>query len=90
MRESALAAILKLLDRNDELSVSDEDLQLLLAKAVRQYSSRASERPLEIFPKATDVTATDVMFAATAMLRAVDVQLFELGTWQTFSALRSR
>ena len=90
MRESALAAILELLDRNDELSVSDEDLQLLLAKAVRQYSSRASERPLEIFPKAADVTATDVMFAATAMLRAVDVQLFELGTWQTFSALRSR
>jgi len=90
MPDATLASILGFLDRDDESSMSDEDLQILLAKAVRQYSSRASERQLEIFPQTSGVTATDVMFAATAMLRAVDVQLFELGTWQTFSTLRSR
>jgi hypothetical protein len=89
MPDATLASILGLLDRDDESSMTDEDLQILLAKAVRLYSSRASERQLEIFPQASGVTATAVMFAATAMLRAVDVQLFELGTWQTFSALRS-
>jgi len=89
MPDATLASILGFLDRDDESSMSDEDLQILLAKAVRQYSSRASERQLEIFPQTSGVTATDVMFAATAMLRAVDVQLFELGTWQTFKNQRS-
>jgi hypothetical protein len=89
MIDARIAAVCELLDRNDESSIDDEDLQALLAKAVHQYASRASERRLDIFPPASNVTATDVMFAATAMLRAVNVQLFELGTWQTFSALRS-
>ena len=31
------------------------------------------------------VTATDVMVTATAMLKAVNLQLFELGMWQAWS-----
>jgi hypothetical protein len=70
-------------------SVSDKDLQRLLAVAVKSYSARRNEQPLAIFPSQCDITATDVMFAATAMLRAVNVHLFEFAAWQTFSGIRA-
>jgi hypothetical protein len=56
---------------------------------VRRYSARAAEVRLDAFPQSSGVTATDVMLTVTGMLRAVDVQLFELGIWQTFSGARS-
>jgi hypothetical protein len=89
MSESCVATVLHRLARTGSDAISDEDLQLLLAAAVRQYSVRAAERPLNTFPMPSDVTATDVMLTATGMLRAVDVQLFEFGIWQTFSGARS-
>ena len=47
---------------------------------------RVAERDgvLPAFP-ADAVTATDVMITATAMLKAVNLQLFELGMWQAWS-----
>jgi hypothetical protein len=47
---------------------------------------RVAERDgaLPAFP-ADAVTATDVMVTATAMLKAVNLQLFELGMWQAWS-----
>jgi hypothetical protein len=89
MANSAVATILQTLGNEDLNSISDEDLEALFAAAVQCYSRRASERRLDIFPSSTGVTATDVMLTVTAMLRSVDVQLFELGIWQTFSGIRS-
>lgn len=89
MNEPCVATVLDCLARNGSDAISDEDLQALLAAAVRQYSVRAAERRLDAFPASSNVTATDVMLAATGMLRAVDVQLFEFGIWQTFSGARS-
>jgi O-acetyl-ADP-ribose deacetylase (regulator of RNase III) len=68
-------------------SVSDESLQLLLAAAVKLYSSKNPDGiRLRAFPEGgAGVTATDVMVATTAMLHAVNVQMFELGMWQAFS-----
>jgi hypothetical protein len=37
------------------------------------------------FPRARKVTATDAVVTITAMLKAVNVQLFELGMWQAWS-----
>jgi hypothetical protein len=66
---------------------SDAEIQGMLAKAVRLYAERAAERDgaLAAFPTDAQVTATDVMVTVTAMLKAVNLQVFELGMWQAWS-----
>ena len=66
--------------------LSDVDIQNNLAKAIRLYAERAAEQDgtLPAFPPDA-VTATDVMVTASAMLKAVNLQLFELGMWQAWS-----
>ncbi|HEY6862037.1 MAG TPA: hypothetical protein VI358_19910 [Pseudolabrys sp.] len=65
---------------------SDAEIQDMLAKVVQLYAERAAERDgaLPAFP-ANAVTATEVMVAVTAMLKAVNLQVFELGMWQAWS-----
>ena len=66
---------------------SDADIQAMLADAVRLYAERVAERDgaLPAFPADAVVTATDVMVTVTAMLKAVNLQVFELGMWQAWS-----
>ena len=66
---------------------SDAEIQSMLAKAVRLYAERAAERDggLSAFPADEPLTATDVMVTVTAMLKAVNLQVFELGMWQAWS-----
>jgi hypothetical protein len=66
---------------------SDAEIQAMLAQAVRLYAERVSERDeaLPAFPSQDPMTATEVMVAATAMLKAVNLQVFELGMWQVWS-----
>jgi hypothetical protein len=67
--------------------LSDVAVQAMLARAVHVYAERVAEREdaLAAFPANAQVTATEVMVTVTAMLKAVNVQLFELGMWQTWS-----
>src|SRR5437016_4428338 len=71
----------------DGRTLSDSDLQALLAIAVRLYAERAenSDDPVPAFAADSGVTATQAMVAITAILKAVNVQLFELGMWQAWS-----
>jgi hypothetical protein len=66
---------------------SDAEIQVMLAKAVRLYAERAAETDgaLPAFPAAAQVTATEVMVTVTAMLKAVNLQVFELGMWQSWA-----
>ena len=66
---------------------SDAEIQAMLAKAVRLYAERATESDtaLPAFPPDAPMTATEVMVTVTAMLKAVNLQVFELGMWQTWS-----
>jgi len=66
---------------------SDADIQAMLAKAVRLYAERTAEKDdsLAAFPAGAQVTPTDVVVTVTAMLRAVNLQVFELGMWQAWS-----
>jgi hypothetical protein len=66
---------------------SDAEIQAELAKAVRLYAERAVEVEggLPAFPADAPMTATEVMVTVTAMLKAVNLQVFELGMWQTFT-----
>jgi hypothetical protein len=68
-------------------ALSDGEVQALLARAVRLYAERVAERgePLPAFPEGAPVTATDAVVTTTAILKAVNVQLFELGMWQAWS-----
>ncbi|MGH6682386.1 MAG: hypothetical protein ACRECA_00430 [Pseudolabrys sp.] len=67
----------------------DTEIQNLLAQAVRSYAERAAERDaaaaLPAFPPEAQMTATEVMVTVTAMLKAVNLQVFELGMWQAWS-----
>jgi len=67
--------------------LSDGEVQALLARAVSLYAQRAaaSDTPLPAFPEGAEVTATDAVVTTTAILKAVNVQLFELGMWQAWS-----
>jgi hypothetical protein len=66
---------------------SDADIQNALAQAVRSYAERAAEtdNALSAFPPVAQMTATEVMVTVTAMLKAVNLQVFELGMWQAWS-----
>lgn len=65
---------------------SDAEIQGMLAKAVRLYAERAAECDGALPAFAPDaVTATEVMVAVTAMLKAVNLQVFDLGMWQAWS-----
>jgi hypothetical protein len=67
----------------------DAALQALLARAVRLYAARAEQgEPPAAFAGDAQVTATEVMVAVTAMLKAVNLQVFELGMWQAWSGTR--
>jgi hypothetical protein len=70
-----------------ETKASDAEIQAALADAVRAFAERAAEKDngLSAFPPEQSVTATDVMVTCTAMLKAVNLQLFELGMWQSWS-----
>lgn len=64
---------------------SDAQVQDMLAKAVRLYAERAAERDGALPAFAPDAaSATDVMVTVTAMLKAVNLQVFELGMWQAW------
>jgi len=67
--------------------LSDAEVQAMLARAVHLYAGRVAEREndLAAFPADAPVTATEVMVTVSAMLKAVNLQLFELGMWQTWS-----
>ena len=63
-----------------------ENLQKLLVAAVRMYGAQfAAGRDVPIFGLNHGVSATDAMVATTAMLKAVNIQLFELGMWQMWA-----
>lgn len=59
----------------------DTAVQQLLTAAVQLYvQKRIAEQDVKAFLENT-VTATDVSIVTTAMLEAVDLQLFELTLW---------
>jgi hypothetical protein len=55
----------------------------ILGWAVKLYAASAGGAPE--FPPAASVTATDVAVTASAMLAAVEIEVFELGMWQAWT-----
>ncbi len=64
--------------------LSEVEMQQMFAALVRAFATRYQEGEIELPFGAQDVSATDVAIAASGMLAAVNMQVFELGLWQTF------
>jgi hypothetical protein len=61
-------------------------VQQLLAAAVSLYAAKVElEGPLPAFSAEALPTASEVCIAATAMLDAVSVEVFELALWKTWT-----
>jgi hypothetical protein len=68
-------------------AISDAELQGLLAAAIKSYAARVESRdsPLPALAPDCGVTATEAMLTVSAILKAVNIQVFELGMWQSWS-----
>lgn len=86
---TACAAILKAVDdavANGEFSgFTDTSVQQLMTAAARLYAAYAEQggNLPAVTPGA--LNATQGMVVTSALLRAVNVQLFELGLWQSWA-----
>lgn len=75
-----------LLERGDVSDVSEASIQQGLTTLLKLYAAKwdAGARFSPVVPDG-GVTATAVMVITTALLKAVHVELFELGMWQAWS-----
>jgi len=66
--------------------VSDEALQDLMAALCKTYSARV-EAGSDLLPLRgrTAISSTDVMTAASGLLKAANLAVFELGMWQSWT-----
>jgi hypothetical protein len=82
-----LAALLdQALERGELETISREALQALLAALCKNYSARveAGEDFLPLSQRGR-CTPTDVMVTASKLLRSANLQVFELGMWQSWT-----
>lgn len=67
-------------------ALSDAEMQTLMAAVVREYARRA-DSPGGYFPAVPTgtITATDAMIVSSALLKVVNIAVFELGLWQSWA-----
>jgi len=65
--------------------VTTEALQKLIAAACRVYTARAEAGDKFAPIPRNSISATDVMVTASGLLKAVDLAVFELGMWQSWT-----
>jgi hypothetical protein len=91
---SGASAQAKLLAAEIEQALADgridvlapEALQALLAAAVKAYAAQVEAgNPVTALSQRTTVTPTEVMIAASGLLRAANLAVFELGMWQSWT-----
>jgi hypothetical protein len=65
--------------------LTDEALQELMCTAVRLYAERVERGGNLPIVKPSAIAATEALVVTSALLRAVNVEVFELGLWQSFA-----
>jgi hypothetical protein len=70
------------LARGEPDAIPDQELQKVLAAAVKCYAAKAERRGsgLEPFPEGV-ITATETVVAACAIIRAADLNIFDVAMW---------
>jgi hypothetical protein len=78
--------IKKSLAQGDLNVLAPEAMQNLMASLCRLYSAQAEAGAEHPFLGAhSEVTATDAMVVASGLLKAVNLAVFELGMWQSWT-----
>jgi len=81
----------EVIEDNKLADVSDESLAQLFAIVVKLYGAKAQlGNPPRPFARNSGITPQDVMIGATGMLEGVNVPLFDLALWQSWSNLGKR
>ncbi len=63
-------------------AISDERLQRVLAAAIRLYAAKSEDRAQELAPFGDQpVNATEAVTAICAIMRAADLNFFDLQMW---------
>jgi hypothetical protein len=75
-------AVESALKRGEPQAISDEALRRVLTAAVRVYAAKVEDAGYEIAPfRENVITATETVVAACAMIRAADLNLFDVAMW---------
>jgi hypothetical protein len=76
------AAARDALKRGEPDTISDKTLQQVLTAAVRVYAAKVEKRghDVEPFPRGT-VTATETVVTACGLIRAADLNMFDVAIW---------
>jgi len=81
----------EVIEDNKLADVSDESLAQLFAIVVKLYGAKAQlGNPPRPFARNSGITPQDVMIGATGMLEGVNVPLFDLALWQSWSNVGRR
>ena len=76
------SAVTTALRHGDVQAIPDDALRQVLTAAVKAYAAKAEAVEIEFAPFAPDaLTATEVAVAACAMIRAADLNLFDIAMW---------
>lgn len=66
--------------------LTPEAQQVLMAALCKSHGAQSEAgKPVAAFTAQSGVTPTDVMVTASALLRAADLAVFELGMWQSWT-----
>jgi hypothetical protein len=70
------------LKRGEPDAISDKTLQRVLTAAVKVYAAKVERRghDVEPFPRGT-VTATETVVTACGLIRAADLNMFDVAIW---------
>jgi len=81
--ETALAAVEKLTAHDRAAQVPDETAQRLLLAGVRLFAGKVDreQRGFAPVPPTTDLNATEVAITITELMRAADLNMFDLAMW---------
>ena len=84
---AAIASLIGAISADQLDQLSPELVQKLMAATIRAYSAKvqAGEQFLPFHPTSGRVSPTDVMITASSLLKAADLQVFELGMWQSYT-----
>src|ERR1700726_3803178 len=76
------AAARSALKRNEPDAISDKTLQQVLTAAVKVYAAKVERRGHDVVPFAQGiVTATETVVTACGMIRAADLNMFDVAIW---------
>ena len=86
---SELAAACAIAIETERLEdIPDDSLGQVIGAAIRVYAAKAQNGTSRLpFGRNSGVTVTDVAIACTALLEGVNLQVFELGAWQSMSGV---